>query len=83
MPYHSEYLAGATETLIEEDLEGEELWSAKGIKIPVYNTKDGVFNGFLLIYGLNAPFRFRYAQYQIFHHLFALRTNLYLTNPLD
>jgi len=50
VPYHSEYLAGATETLVEEDLEGEELWSAKDIKIPVYNTEDGAFNGFLLIY---------------------------------
>ena len=68
VPYHSEYLAGAMETLIEEDLEGEELWSAKDIKIPVYNTEDGAFSGFLLIYGLNAPFRFGYAQYQIFHH---------------
>jgi len=50
VPYHSEYLAGPTETLIEEGREGEELWSAKDIKIPVYNTEDGVFNGFLLIY---------------------------------
>ena len=45
-----QYLAGATETLIEEELEGEELWSAKDIKIPVYNTEDGAFNGFLVIY---------------------------------
>jgi fatty acid synthase subunit beta len=50
VPYHSEYLAGATETLIEEDLEGEELWSAKDIKIPVYNTEDGEINRPLLIY---------------------------------
>ena len=48
--YHSEYLAGPTETFIEEYLEGEELWSAKDIKIPVYNTEDGTFNGFFLIY---------------------------------
>ena len=50
VPYHSKYLAGATETLIEEDLEGEELWSAKDIKIPVYNTEDGEINRPLLIY---------------------------------
>jgi hypothetical protein len=62
VPYHSEYLAGATEKLIEEDLEGEELWSAKDIKIPVYNTEDGAFNEFFLIYAhLNAHFRLGYA----------------------
>ncbi|KAF8199703.1 fatty acid synthase [Pholiota molesta] len=41
VPYHSDYLASATEKLIEEDLEGEELWEAKDLKIPVYNTEDG------------------------------------------
>ncbi|KAG5646963.1 hypothetical protein DXG03_001686 [Asterophora parasitica] len=40
VPYHSEYLNGATELLVEEDLE-EELWEAKDLKIPVYNTEDG------------------------------------------
>ncbi|KAG5638483.1 hypothetical protein H0H81_012415 [Sphagnurus paluster] len=39
VPYHSEYLRGATEDL-EEDL-GEELWQAADLKIPVYNTEDG------------------------------------------
>ena len=86
VPYHSEYLAGATEKLIEEDLEGEELWRAKDIKIPVYNTEDGAFNRFFLfsnICGLNVHFRVGYARYQILRHSFALRTNFYLTNPLD
>ncbi|KAF8969171.1 fatty acid synthase [Flammula alnicola] len=41
VPYHSQYLVDATEKLIEEDLEGEELWDAKDLKIPVYNTEDG------------------------------------------
>ena len=41
VPYHSEYLAGTTDTLIEEDLEEDELWEAKDLKIPVYNTEDG------------------------------------------
>jgi hypothetical protein len=27
---------------VEEDLENEELWEAKDLKIPVYNTKDGI-----------------------------------------
>ncbi|TFK33214.1 fatty acid synthase [Crucibulum laeve] len=40
VPYHSEYLKGATEKLIGEDL-GEELWKAADLKIPVYNTEDG------------------------------------------
>ncbi|KAJ6512975.1 fatty acid synthase [Mycena sanguinolenta] len=41
VPYHSTYLAGATEKLIEEDLGGEELWKAEDLKIPVFNTEDG------------------------------------------
>ncbi|KAJ6520570.1 hypothetical protein C8R45DRAFT_1058526 [Mycena sanguinolenta] len=40
VPYHSGYLAGATEKLIE-DLGGEELWKTGDLKIPVFNTKDG------------------------------------------
>ncbi|KAF9467993.1 fatty acid synthase [Collybia nuda] len=40
VPYHSEYLGGITDILIEDDL-GEELWKAQDLKIPVYNTEDG------------------------------------------
>ncbi|KAF5382044.1 hypothetical protein D9615_004428 [Tricholomella constricta] len=40
VPYHSEYLQGATEQLVNEDL-GEELWNSQDLKIPVYNTEDG------------------------------------------
>ena len=40
-PYHSEYLNGVTDT-VEEDLEDEELWDAKDLKIPVYSTEDGI-----------------------------------------
>jgi len=40
VPYHSEYLDGVTDT-VEEDLEDEEFWEAKDLKIPVYNTEDG------------------------------------------
>ncbi|KAJ7285205.1 fatty acid synthase [Mycena rebaudengoi] len=41
VPYHSQYLAGAVEKLIGEDLGGEELWKAGDLKIPVFNTEDG------------------------------------------
>ncbi|KAJ7158521.1 fatty acid synthase [Mycena filopes] len=41
VPYHSAYLGGATEKLIEEDLGGEELWQAADLTIPVFNTEDG------------------------------------------
>ena len=44
VPYHSEYLIDATEKLIEEDLEGEELWKATDLKIPVYNTETGKYS---------------------------------------
>jgi len=40
VPYHSEYLEGVTDT-VEEDLD-EELWEVRDLKIPVYNTEDGI-----------------------------------------
>jgi fatty acid synthase subunit alpha, fungi type/fatty acid synthase subunit beta, fungi type len=40
-PYHSEYLDRVTDT-VKEDLEDEELWEAKDLKIPVYNTENGI-----------------------------------------
>ena len=42
VPYHSKYLDGVTDTVAGEDLEGEELWEAEDLKIPVYNTEDGI-----------------------------------------
>ncbi len=44
VPYHSEYLIDATEKLVEEDLEGEELWKATDLKIPAYNTETGEYS---------------------------------------
>jgi fatty acid synthase subunit alpha len=41
VPYHSTYLDGVTDT-VEEDLDDGELWEAKDLKIPVYNTEDGI-----------------------------------------
>jgi len=73
VPYHSGYLADATEKLIEEDLEGEELWTANDIKIPVYNTEDGAFGQFYLsVCGLMPILRVGYARDQVFSHSFAL-----------
>lgn len=41
VPYHSEYLAGQTEKLVQQDLGGKELWSASDLAIAIYNTEDG------------------------------------------
>lgn len=41
VPFHSPYLAGATEKLVNEDLKGEELWSASDLSMAVYNTETG------------------------------------------
>jgi fatty acid synthase subunit beta len=41
VPYHSDYLAGQTEKLIQEDLEGQELWSVSDLALGIYNTEDG------------------------------------------
>ncbi|KAG6813968.1 hypothetical protein H0H92_005223, partial [Tricholoma furcatifolium] len=40
VPYHSQYLEGATDQLVNVDL-GEELWQPQDLKIPVFHTEDG------------------------------------------
>jgi malonyl CoA-acyl carrier protein transacylase len=47
VPYHSQYLDGATEKVLA-DL-GEELWDAKELGIAVYHTETGMY--FILSYG--------------------------------
>ncbi|KAI9439787.1 fatty acid synthase [Lactarius indigo] len=41
VPFHSQYLQGAADKLIDEDLHGEELWTPEELQIPVYHTEDG------------------------------------------
>lgn len=44
VPYHnSTYLGGLAEKLIAEDLNGEDLWKASDLHIPVYHTEDGEY----------------------------------------
>jgi fatty acid synthase subunit alpha len=43
VPYHSDYLQGATEKVFEIDLEGKELWTPEQLAIPVFHTGDGAF----------------------------------------
>ena len=40
MLYHSDYLKGVTEKVVE-DLKGHELWTNKDLAISVYHTEDG------------------------------------------
>lgn len=40
VPYHSDYLGGVTDIVVDEDLE-EELWVPSDLKIPVYHTETG------------------------------------------
>jgi fatty acid synthase subunit beta len=40
-PFHSIYMNGTSEELLEEDLDGEELWRPEDLAIPVFNTEDG------------------------------------------
>ncbi|KAK2463415.1 hypothetical protein APHAL10511_004501 [Amanita phalloides] len=40
VPYHSEYLRGATDSVLK-DLDGKELWESSELKVPVFNTEDG------------------------------------------
>ncbi|KAL7423454.1 hypothetical protein Q5752_001034 [Cryptotrichosporon argae] len=41
VPYHSAYLAGATDKVIKEDLGGAELFTPLTLAISIYNTEDG------------------------------------------
>jgi fatty acid synthase subunit alpha len=41
-PYHSGYLASATDKLCTEDLGGFELWITSELGIPVYNSEAGM-----------------------------------------
>ena len=41
VPFHSHYLRDAADKVIYQDLDGEELWTAEGLQIPVYHTENG------------------------------------------
>jgi fatty acid synthase subunit alpha, fungi type len=47
VPFHSQYLQDATDKVIDEDLNGEELWTSEGLQIPVYHTEDGMSSNVL------------------------------------
>jgi fatty acid synthase subunit alpha len=40
VPFHSQYLRDAADKVIYQDLNGEELWTAEGLQIPVYHTEN-------------------------------------------
>jgi hypothetical protein len=42
MPFYSQYLQDAAlDKVISQDLDGEELWTAEGLQIPMYHTENG------------------------------------------
>ncbi|KAI0069452.1 hypothetical protein K474DRAFT_1574063, partial [Panus rudis PR-1116 ss-1] len=41
IPYHSEYLSGATDEMFDDDLEGQELWTPADLAIPVFHSETG------------------------------------------
>jgi fatty acid synthase subunit beta len=82
VPYHSDYIAGATEKVVEEDLDGDELWDAEELEIPVYNTEDGNFLSVNLLLDLIDILRFRYARSRVVLHTFTLPTDFYFAYKL-
>jgi fatty acid synthase subunit alpha len=42
VPYHSQYLQGATAKVVEKDLAGKDVFNPSDLAIPVYNTEDGL-----------------------------------------
>ncbi len=57
VPFHSQYLQDATDKVINEDLNGEELWTSEGLQIPVYHTEDGMSNSWLPYSSTQSPFQ--------------------------
>jgi len=41
VPFHSQYLRDATDKVVYEDLDGEELWTTERLQIPVFDTENG------------------------------------------
>ena len=41
VPYHSDYLQGATDKVFQIDLEGKELWTPEQLAVPLFHTEDG------------------------------------------
>ena len=41
VPYHSDYLQGATDKVFDIDLEGKELWTPDELAVPVFHTENG------------------------------------------
>ena len=41
VPFHSQYLDGATDDMFDDDLQGQELWTPADLEIPVYHTETG------------------------------------------
>ena len=44
VPFYSHYLRDATDKVVNEDLNGEEFWTAEGLQITVYYTEGGRLN---------------------------------------
>lgn len=84
VPYHSEYLEEATDKLCEEDLDGEELWTAAELGIPVFNTEDGKFcrDDSLGVDLMGILSRIGYAQADHLGHAISVRPDLYLAHTM-
>lgn len=84
VPYHSDYLKGATDKVLS-DLGSDELWSPADLKVPVFNTEDGASISFFVRVRITdiSDYRFRPSLPDLFGHAFALRPNLHCAHPLD
>jgi hypothetical protein len=80
----SSFTSQLTKKLCKEDLEGEELWTANELAIPVYKTEDGKYE-LLDIYELYnlISFRLEYAAVVNLHHSIDLRPNIHVAHAMD
>ena len=81
VPYHSHYLEGQTQKLIEQDLGKEDLWNVKELPMAIYNTETGRF--YFITRKKSAEFpRCRPPRTHFAPHHLSLRPNLHLAHSL-
>jgi fatty acid synthase subunit beta len=77
VPFHSPYLKGATAKLVQDDLEGEDLWKIEELPIAIYNTETGEFGLLNRIPQIADPHRRGSTESHFLSHRLALRPDLH------
>lgn len=84
VPFHSPYLRDAVDILLNDDLEGEELWDADELQIPVYHTANGELFSMASFKFIISLIACRIGSQEFFfNHAFHHRTDFHTSSALD